>query len=272
MISKTLLTLVIAGTVAACGASSKDELPADGGVPSDGDTANTVDTVNQPDGADAPAMSSCGSSDVPRPVTFRLEFPAAMPMPTVDFIFSPLELTISGIVGAISRGQGGALRIPITDVEKNEWVLLISPVGGIDQWEASATEVSGKAASLLFRFNRGFQIGASSAFVLKSADEFVMAAEAGPYVTVLGSADLPFSIVSGPPICKQASHCATLVYTALRFEGDTTAVVGLAEDGEFTLGGRQYTARNSGDGHHENVTCTDLERGSFWSVYRRSLS
>jgi hypothetical protein len=201
-----------------------------------GSAADGGQEVSQPP-LDAAVVPACEGA-VPR-VRASLRVPTP---PTNQRVPPPVDL--AGTVSGVSRDDTtAAMQIAIRDQNSAEWVLSVQPVGAIDSWEASATELLGRPVMLKARYALRFQLDVSFGFVLSDADGLVMAAETGPWQNTL-NADTPLPIRHGAPLCV-ADECGATI-TELIFSGTTDVTVGLSGDGQLTIGTRKYLAHNSG--------------------------
>ena len=133
--------------------------------------------------------------------------------------------------------------------------------------------------SLRVARRRIFQNPESIGFVLTDDVGLVIAAEAGPFLDTLDPTDYSsFSITTGEPTCSDPPSSFPPSgggeVLELLFRGGSTVAVGVASDGEFTIGTRRYGARNSGGAWRMDpcaapVTSNEApEGGIFWSVWR----
>jgi hypothetical protein len=171
--------------------------------------------------------------------------------------------------------------VSIRDGAGGTWTIRLFPALAADSWEASARELIGKPVTLKYRYRRAFQYPQSVGFVLTDDQGLVMAAEAGPWVSTLGT-DIPLPVRRGETICRMGV-CETrptdepfsgpgTPLVELVFSGAADVAVGIPTDRELAIGSRSYFAHNSGATTTTQFGCTDWEETDKWAVWRRAAA
>lgn len=233
-------------------------------------------------GGSPPTVNLCTDEHKVRRMRARLTFPDGVSIPTASSVeTSNLQATfrITGVlrevIATVDPCQGcseppNSLSIRIEDKGSEQvWNLLAEPLELLADWQALAADLVNRDVTLLYRYRRFFQFELSSGFTLSGDHGIVLAAELGPLVSALDPEDLPgFSVTPGAKLCTTEPGCSGVTYHELRFSGDSSATVGLSQDGIFTVGARTYVARNLGAGTPSG-DCNDVERASPWAVWAK---